>query len=75
MSNEAFRAVAQRIVNAENDFVQCIMEKGFTKEQATNAMRTLLKVKAAKLDPVVGRISMKHGMYWDLDILRNAANA
>lgn len=68
------RAIAQRIVNAENDFVQLIMEKGFTREEANKAMRTMLKLKVAKLDPVGGRISMKHGAFWESDVLRNAVN-
>ena len=64
--------VAQRIINAENGFVQLIMEKGFTKTEAEKAMLALLKLKAAKLDPVMGRITMKHGAYWEGDVLRNA---
>lgn len=68
------RAIAERIVNAENTFVQLIMEKGFTREEANKAMRTMLKLKVAKLDPVGGCITMKHGAFWEADVLRNAVN-
>jgi hypothetical protein len=63
---------AQRIVNAENAFIEIIMEKGFTKEEATKAMNTMLKLKLAKMDAVIGRISVKHGAYLEVDVIRNA---
>lgn len=64
--------IAQRIINAEKGFTQLIMEKGFTKDEAGKVMLTLLKLKMAKLDPVMGRITMKHGAYWDNEVFRNA---
>jgi type IV pilus biogenesis protein CpaD/CtpE len=69
-----FRAVAQRIVNAENGFVQILMEKGFTRDEAAKAMRTMLKLKVAKMDAVNGRISVKHGAYLESAAIRNAVN-
>lgn len=68
------KQVAQRIVNAEQDFVQMIMEKGFTREDAFKAMHTMLKLKVAKLDPIIGRISVKHGAYLEIEAIRNAVN-
>lgn len=67
------QAVAQRIAIAHADFEQLIMEKGFTRDEARKAAATLLRVKAAKLDPVIGRIDMRHGAFWDAAVLRNAA--
>lgn len=64
--------VAQRMINAENNFVQMIMEKGFSRDEATRAMRTMLRLKVAKLDPVIGRILVKHGGYLDSDAIRRA---
>lgn len=63
---------AKRIVQAENDFIEVIMSKGFTKEEATKAMTTMLKLKVAKMDAVIGRISVKHGAYLEVDVIRNA---
>lgn len=68
------RAVAQRIANAENDFVDVIMERGFTREQAVRAMHNLRKFKMAKLDPVLGRISVTHGSFLEVDVLQAAAD-
>lgn len=68
------RAIAQRIVNAEENFTQIIMEKGFTRAEAQKAMRTMLKLKVAKLDAVGGKINVVHGAYLESDSLRNAVN-
>lgn len=50
------------------------MEKGFTREEAVKAMRVLLRLKMAKLNPVLGRIVMVRGVFWDADVLRAAAD-
>lgn len=69
------RAVAQRIVNAEKNFIECVMANGFTKEEAEKVLRTYRKAKVIKVDPVLGRITVKHGVYWEKDVLRNAVRA
>ncbi len=68
------RAVAQRIVNAENAFIQVIESKGFSNVDAIKAMNTMLKLKVAKLDAVNGLISVKHGMFLEPDVIQNAVN-
>lgn len=68
------RSVAQRIVNAENAFIQLVMEKGFSRAEATKIMQTYLKLKVAKLDPVGGVIKLQHGAFWELQTLQNALN-
>lgn len=68
------RAVAERIRNAEESFIQVIREKGFTREEATQAMLAMLKLKAAKLDPIGGRINVKHGAFLESQAIRNAVN-
>lgn len=73
-ATEHAKAVAQRIANAEAGFVQTIMEKGFTHEEATKAMRTMLKLKVAKLSIGTGRIAVKHGAFLELSAIRNAVN-
>ena len=69
------RSVAQRMVNAEESFIQIIREKGFSREEAIKAMGTMLRLKVAKLDPVNGRIDVKHGAFLDAAAIRNAVNA
>lgn len=68
------REMAQRIVNAEENFIQTIREKGFTRDEAIKAMNTMLKLKVAKLDPIIGRISVKHGAYLESEVIHNAVN-
>lgn len=69
------QALAQRIANAEAGFVQVVMEKGFTHEEATKAMHTMLKLKVAKLDVRIGRITVKHGAFLEPAVIRNAVNS
>lgn len=44
------------------------------KSQAAHAMRVMLKLKVAKLDPVGGTIRVKHGMYLEPHAVENAVN-
>lgn len=68
------RAMAQRIINAESNFVETLMRQGFTREEGEKAMRVMLRLKVAKLDAVLGRISVKHGAFLEPDAIRNAVN-
>jgi hypothetical protein len=69
-----FSAIAQRQINAENGFVEAVMNlSGLTREEAVRAMRTLLKLKVAKMDSVNGVINVKHGAFLDPEVLRRAA--
>lgn len=71
----AFRDIAQRIVNAEEDFIQIIQEKGFTGEEAIQVMQTMLRLKLAKLDSGIGRISVKHGGLLETEVIRGIVEA
>ncbi len=68
------KSIAQRMVNGENAFIEVIMDKGFTQEEAVKAMTTMLKLKVAKYDIGVGRINVKHGAFLEVDAIRNAVN-
>jgi N-acetylglucosamine-6-phosphate deacetylase len=68
-----FEAIAQRIVNAEENFAQTLVENyGLTKAEAFKAMATLRKARAIKVDPVMGRMIIKHGAYMDAAVIRRA---
>jgi hypothetical protein len=69
-----FKAMATRMQNAEDSFIETIMAKGFTADEARKAMGIMLKLKVAKLDAVNGRIGVTHGMYLETDVIRNAVN-
>ena len=68
------KQIAQRIVNAEEAFIEVLMAKGFNREEAVKAMGVMLKLKVAKLDAVSGTIRVKHGIYLEVDVIRNAVN-
>ena len=69
------QAMAQRIVNAEENFADTLVAiANITRDEAFKAMRTMLKLKVAKLDAVGGRITVKHGAYLETSAIINAVN-
>lgn len=72
---QSFKDMAQRAANAENNFVvELIRAGGISETDAVKVMNFYLKEKIAKLDYAIGRISVKHGAFWDRDVIRRAAN-
>lgn len=71
---KAYKDIAQRIVNAENSFLDVLMTKGFSQSDSIKAMRTMLKLKVAKLDAVSGTIRVKHGAFLDNSAIQNAVD-
>lgn len=70
----AYRDIATRIVNAETDFAETIATLGNVDMTVARKITTLyLKKKLAKLDPVIGRVNVKHGAYLDPQAIANAA--
>jgi hypothetical protein len=68
------KAVAQRIVNAENRFLEFAQDTaGLTQEQAEIALARYRKEKAIKIDPVTGQFTFTHGGFAEADVLRRAA--
>lgn len=69
------KEVAQRIVNAEQNFIGVVREiTGCSEADALKVLKTFRKLKVVKLDAVGGRYSVKHGIYLESDVLRNAIN-
>jgi protein-disulfide isomerase-like protein with CxxC motif len=69
----AYEAISHRMVNAENAMIDTIMTiAGVSAADASKALKTLVMVKAIKLDAVGGRYIVKHGAYMDADVLRRA---
>jgi len=70
----SFRDMAQRLVNAENRFVDYAMEHGsLTRPQALAALKVFQKARVIKLDAVSGMFHVKHGQFLEPDVLRRAA--
>ena len=66
--------VAQRMVNAEERFIEFAMLTGdLTREQALAALAEYRKAKAIEIDPVGGQFSFRHGGFAERDVLRRAA--
>lgn len=72
-ATEALKPMAQRILNAENGFVEVL--QGIVPmrvDQARKVMAFYLKQRIAKLDTGIGRISVVHGIYLDRQSVLNA---
>lgn len=70
------RDIAQRIVNAETSFIECLMVAGqITKDQAEKVLQVYRKAKVVKMDPVVGQMTVKHGAFLDRDVIIRAMEA
>ena len=66
--------VAQRMANAENNFLDTLVDLGgITRQQATTVLGAYRKAKVVKMDAVNGRMSVTHGSYLDRDVIRRAA--
>lgn len=65
--------MAQRIVNAENTFVESIVEQfGKTEAQARHILQVFVSAKAVKLDAVQGRYMLTSGAYWEAHVMDTA---
>lgn len=73
---KAARDIAQRIVNAENAFITSVMEQfGFTLIESAKILVEYKKAKVLSIDPVCGQFKLKHGAFWDKDVMLNAVNS
>ena len=69
----ATKQIAQRIVNAHQQFVNnCIEQFNVSKEEAEIALECYIKFKIVKLDPNIGQYKLKHGAFWNKEIITNA---
>ena len=73
MSISGLKDVAQRIVNAEENFTDTLVEiAGISKADAFKALATFRKAKAVKLHIGIGRITVKHGAFLAKDVILRA---
>jgi hypothetical protein len=71
----AMADTAQRMINAENDFIELIMRYGkCSKDQAEKVLRVYRKMKFVKNEYNIGRISVKHGLFLEEHIIWTAIN-
>lgn len=67
------QAMAQRMVDAENNFIEVLMTLGeISKTEALKVLAVYRKLKLVKLDPVIGSMNVKHGAYLDKEVIANA---
>lgn len=65
--------VASRMVAAENNFVEVLMNFGeISKADAEKVLAVYRKLKLVKMDAVMGVMSVKHGAYLDKATIANA---
>jgi len=70
---QGFKDIAERMNNAMIGFVESIARFGeINADDAKVVANFYMKNKLAKMDAVGGRISVKHGAYYDKDIIVKA---
>ncbi|KWK69107.1 hypothetical protein WT82_15040 [Burkholderia stagnalis] len=73
MTMEGTKQIAQRIVNAEENFIETVQAiTGCSREEGEKALNTMRKLRVIKLDVAGGRYMAKHGAFMEADALRNA---
>jgi len=71
---QGFKNMATRIVHAENNFIELLMDfGGINKKLAEKVFQIYRKKKLIKLDAVNGTYTVKHGGYLDKDFILNAS--
>jgi hypothetical protein len=71
--HKAFQDIAQRLVNAEENFIGSLMEfGGITRAEATRVFDLYRREKFIKRDAVGGVYNVKHGAFLDRDVIRRA---
>jgi len=69
------KQIARRIINAETEFIQNVIDRmNCSILSAEKVLRIYRKEKIVKLDPIMGRYNLKHGVFWDKDVLKNTIN-
>ena len=67
---------ALRIVQAGETFAETVAEiAGLTKAEGFKVLAAYRKAKVVKLDAVNGRYTVKHGAFFDVDVIRRAVNS
>lgn len=75
-TKKGFEAMAIRMWNAEVAFVETVCRiTGITETQAKKVLAVYLKVKVIKLDAVNGVYKIKHGAFYEADVIMRAVNS
>lgn len=69
------KAIAQRIINAYENFIALCTEQGFTIEEAAKILEVYKKAKAVKLNSAMGRYDFTHGAFVNTEVMRRALDA
>jgi hypothetical protein len=73
LSHSEIAPIAARIESAHSSFVETLRGlSSCSEEDAVSVKNLYLKHKLAKMDPVMGRITVKHGSYLDRDVILSA---
>ncbi|MFA5150832.1 MAG: hypothetical protein WC433_08075, partial [Candidatus Omnitrophota bacterium] len=70
---KGLRDMAQRIINAEENFKDSVKEQfGFTDQEAQKIWDVYRKGKIVEVDAVGGQHKLKDGRFWDKQVMQNA---
>lgn len=67
---QGFKDIAQRLANADQNFVDNVVETfGTTVAEAEKVLRVFKKAKAVKRNVAMGRYDLTHGAFWEADVI------
>lgn len=70
---KSFEDMAIREKNAIDRFIAiCVEQYGFTEKEGEKILNVYLKEKAAKIDYGIGKVIIKHGAFWNKEVLDRA---
>lgn len=76
MASKGFKAMAERTVQAEENFIDTLISLGdVSRDDAERVLAYYRKHKIVKMDAVNGRLDVTHGALLDRDTIRKATRA
>ena len=67
------KGFATREHNAVVRFIDSVVEQfGFSVDEAEKILSVFRKLKIVKIDAVVGQYNLKHGAFWDREVMERA---
>jgi hypothetical protein len=71
----SLKDMAIREMNAGNNFITSLVEQfDLSPDQAEKVLTVFIKVKAVKLNRTMGKFELRHGAFWEKEVIERALN-
>lgn len=63
-------ATVSRVDHGNASFMESMIEQfGVSADDAAKVLEVFYKIKAVKMDAYMGRVMLKHGAFWDVEVI------